>query len=99
MIRDGIAPQIGRGTLPGMYLGNPTVALNSAQIKRLQPGAHADGGGLYLVVYETGQRAWSFRFTGGDGKRGAMVFADFGDKDGQLGCRRRAIKRAPTASP
>jgi hypothetical protein len=38
--------------------------LNPNQVKSKQPGAHADGGGLYLIVREGGDRAWAFRFTG-----------------------------------
>jgi len=34
--------------------------LNPTQVKSKQPGAYADGGGLYLVVRESGERAWAF---------------------------------------
>ncbi|WP_172841972.1 tyrosine-type recombinase/integrase [Bradyrhizobium lablabi] len=59
--------------------------LNSTQVKTKQPGTHADGGGLYLVVRESGERVWAFRFTAPDGKRATMEFAGVGDKEGQLG--------------
>jgi integrase len=55
------------------------MALNPNQVKSLQSGAHADGGGLYLVVRDSGERAWSFRFTAPDGKRAAMEFAKIAD--------------------
>ncbi|WP_235983960.1 tyrosine-type recombinase/integrase [Bradyrhizobium australiense] len=58
--------------------------LNASQIKSLQPGAHADAGGLYLIVRDNGARRWAFRFTGTDGKRAQMEFATAGDKEGQL---------------
>jgi hypothetical protein len=53
--------------------------LNSNQIKSLQPGAHSDGGGLYLVVRDSGERVWAFRFTDLDGKRAQMEFAKAGE--------------------
>jgi integrase len=56
------------------------MSLNPNQVKSLQPGAHADGGGLYLIV-RGGDRAWAFRFTGHDGKRAQMEFAKAGDRD------------------
>jgi integrase len=58
--------------------------LNSNQVKSKQPGAHADGGGLYLIVRESGERVWAFRFTAPDGKRAQMEFAKVGDKEGEL---------------
>ncbi|MGW1423844.1 tyrosine-type recombinase/integrase [Bradyrhizobium manausense] len=58
--------------------------LNSNQVKSLKAGSHADGGGLYLIVRETGERAWAFRFTAPDGKRAIMEFARVGDKEGEL---------------
>jgi hypothetical protein len=57
------------------------VALNSNQVKSLQPGVHADGGRLYLVVRESGDRVWAFRFTDVDGKRAQMEFARVGERD------------------
>jgi integrase len=60
------------------------MALNSNQVKSKQPGAHADGGGLYLVVRETGERVWAFRFTDLAGKRAQMEFAKVGDKEGEM---------------
>jgi integrase len=59
--------------------------LNSNQVKSLSPGAHADGGGLYLVVRESGDRAWAFRFTDPDGKRASMEFARAADRDSPSG--------------
>src|SRR5260370_1170446 len=38
-------------------------------------------GGLYLVVRESGDRVWAFRFTDLDGKRAQMEFARIGDRD------------------
>jgi integrase len=61
------------------------VALNSNQVKSLQAGVHADGGGLYLVVRESGDRVWAFRFTDLDGKRAQMEFARAGDRDSASG--------------
>src|SRR5438445_873083 len=58
--------------------------MNSNQVKSKQPGAYAEGGGLYLVVRDGGDRAWAFRFTAPDGKRGQMEFAKVGDKEGEL---------------
>ncbi len=60
------------------------MSLNSNQVKSKQPGAHADGGGLYLIVRESGERVWAFRFTAPDGKRAQMEFAKVGDKEGEL---------------
>jgi Arm domain-containing DNA-binding protein len=54
------------------------VALNSNQVKSLQAGVHADGGGLYLVVRESGDRVWAFRFTDVDGKRAQMESFELG---------------------
>jgi hypothetical protein len=50
-------------TVGGKRNGNVKVALNSNQVKSLQAGVHADGGGLYLVVRESGDRVWACRFT------------------------------------
>ena len=61
------------------------MALNSNQVKSLQAGVHADGGGLYLVVRESGDRVWAFRFTDLDGKRAQMEFARVGDRDSAAG--------------
>jgi integrase len=55
------------------------VALNASQIKTLQSGAHADAGGLYLIVRDNGVKVWAFRFTATDGKRAMMEFAAVGD--------------------
>jgi hypothetical protein len=43
-------------TVGGKRNGNVKVALNSNQVKSLQAGVHADGGGLYLVARESGER-------------------------------------------
>jgi len=43
------------------------------------------GGGLYLVVRESGERMWAFRFTGLDGRRAQMEFAKVGDRDSASG--------------
>ena len=69
-------------TVSGNRNGNVKVALNSNQVKSLQAGVHADGGGLYLVVRESGDRVWAFRFTDLDGKRRQMEFARAGDREG-----------------
>jgi hypothetical protein len=72
-------------TASGKRNGNVKVALNSNQVKSLQAGVHADGGGLYLVVRESGDRVWAFRFTALDGKRSQMEFARLGDRDSAAG--------------
>ena len=72
-------------TVSGKWKGNVKVALNSNQVKSLQAGVHADGGGLYLVVRESGDRVWAFRFTDLEGKRAQMEFARAGDRDGASG--------------
>jgi integrase len=72
-------------TVGGKRKGNVKVALNSNQVKSLQAGVHADGGGLYLVVRESGDRVWAFRFTDLEGKRAQMEFARAGDRDGASG--------------
>lgn len=56
------------------------MALNPNQVKSRQPGAHADGRGLYLVVRESGERVWAFRFTAPDGKRAQMEFGKVADR-------------------
>ena len=58
----------GSATVSGKRNGNVKVALNSNQVKSLQAGIHADGGGLYLVVRESGDRVWAFRFTDLEGR-------------------------------
>src|SRR6266478_7810624 len=72
-------------TVSGKRKGNVKVALNSNQVKSLQAGVHADGGGLYLVVRESGDRVWAFRFTDLEGKRAQMEFAKAGDRDSASG--------------
>jgi integrase len=72
-------------TVNGKLAGERKVPLNSNQVKSLQAGVHADGGGLYLVVRESGERVWAFRFTGLDGKRAQMEFAKVGDRDSASG--------------
>lgn len=39
-----------------------TNALSALAIKSAKPGRHADGGGLYLLVKESGARSWVYRF-------------------------------------
>lgn len=39
-----------------------TNALTQLQVKNAKPGRHADGGGLHLLVKDTGARSWVFRF-------------------------------------
>jgi hypothetical protein len=41
-------------------VGDRNVPLNISQIKTRKAGAHADGGGLYLHVRDSGARAWPF---------------------------------------
>jgi integrase len=72
-------------TVSGKRKGNVKATLNSNQVKSLQAGVHADGGGLYLVVRESGDRVWAFRFTDLEGKRAQMEFARAGDRDGASG--------------
>jgi integrase len=59
--------------------------LNPMEVKSLSPGNHSDGNGLYLIVYESGERVWAFRFTDRDGKRAQQVFAKLGDRDSAIG--------------
>ncbi|KEO87813.1 integrase [Erythrobacter sp. JL475] len=37
-------------------------ALTAQSVKHAKPGRHADGGGLYLLVKESGARSWVYRF-------------------------------------
>ncbi|TSB04579.1 tyrosine-type recombinase/integrase [Sphingorhabdus contaminans] len=37
-------------------------ALTAMTVKSAKPGRHADGGGLYLLVKESGSRSWVYRF-------------------------------------
>ena len=37
-------------------------ALTPLTVKNAKPGRHADGGGLHLLVKETGARSWVYRF-------------------------------------
>lgn len=37
-------------------------ALSALAVKRAKPGRHADGGGLHLLVKESGARSWVYRF-------------------------------------
>lgn len=39
-----------------------TNALTPLAVKNAKPGRHADGGGLHLLVKETGARSWVYRF-------------------------------------
>src|SRR5260370_36612971 len=72
-------------TVNGKLAGERKVPLNSNQVKSLQAGVHADGGGLYLVVRESGERVWACRFTGLDGKRAQMEFAQVRHRDSASG--------------
>lgn len=36
-------------------------ALTAVTVKNADPGRHADGGGLLLLVKRTGARSWVFR--------------------------------------
>lgn len=45
--------------------------LTNAQIKGLPPGRHADGGGLYLSVKDSGARSWAFMWKRGGKRREA----------------------------
>jgi hypothetical protein len=71
-------------TVPGKRKGNVKVALNSNQVKSLQAGVHADGGG-FIWWCESGGRVWAFRFTDPEGKRALMAFARTGARDGPSG--------------
>jgi hypothetical protein len=93
-IRDGRTSKTGRFwnggpsgessvTINGKLKEDVKVALNSNQVKSLQAGTYADGGGLYLVV--RGDRVWAFRFTDLDGKRAQMEFSRVGDRDNATG--------------
>src|SRR5438270_5666770 len=37
-------------------------ALTPLTVKNAKPGRHADGGGLHLLVKESGARSWVYRF-------------------------------------
>jgi len=37
-------------------------ALTTAEVKAAKPGRYADGGGLHLLVKQTGTRSWVYRF-------------------------------------
>jgi hypothetical protein len=37
-------------------------ALTPLTVKNAKPGRHADGGGLHLLVKDSGARSWVFRF-------------------------------------
>jgi integrase len=76
LIRDGDILRNDRN-FPGLPEG--IMQLNPNQIKTRPPGSHADGGGLYLIVRDGGERVWAYRFTAPDGKRGAMEFAKVGE--------------------
>lgn len=43
--------------------------LKDKQVKTLPPGKHCDGGGLYLIVDQTGARRWQAHFTAGGRRR------------------------------
>ena len=43
--------------------GHPVNRLTAPAVRRLKAGMHADGGGLYLVVDDTGARRWALRTT------------------------------------
>jgi integrase len=45
-----------------------TTALNDKFVRNIGPGRYADGGGLYLIVKETGARSWLLRYKGAGGK-------------------------------
>lgn len=45
--------------------------------KKLEPGMHPDGNGLYLNVSPSGTRSWIFRFTGSNGKRREMGLGSY----------------------
>ena len=42
---------------------HPVNRLTAAAVRKIGPGMHADGGGLYLVVDDTGARRWALRTT------------------------------------
>lgn len=48
------------GTVAGMAKGEKW--LTARQVATLGPGAHADGGGLYLQVNAAGARSWIYRY-------------------------------------
>jgi integrase len=43
-----------------------TNALTPPAVKYAKPGRHADGGGLFLLVKDTGKRSWLFRYNAGE---------------------------------
>ncbi len=45
-----------------------TTALSDKFVRNIGPGRYADGGGLYLIVKETGARSWLLRYRGDGGR-------------------------------
>ena len=43
--------------------------LSAVAVRNAKPGVHADGGGLYLQVTDTGARSWLFRYSVGGRER------------------------------
>ena len=68
-------------------------ALTPLAVKNAKPGRHADGGGLHLLVKESGARSWVYRFMLGGKSRdiglgaagqGGMSLADARDEAARL---------------
>src|SRR5437016_3418446 len=45
----------------GTFMAKTDGKLNAIELKKLEPGFHADGRGLYLDVQESGSRSWILR--------------------------------------
>ena len=43
-------------------------ALSDREVRAAGPGRYADGGGLYLIVKESGARSWLLRYKGEGGR-------------------------------
>ena len=53
------------GSIPAEEAPTPKKLINALTplaVKNAKPGRHADGGGLQLLVKESGARSWVFRF-------------------------------------
>jgi integrase len=67
-VSGSLYPHFLKGTEQGTDFGGaimPKVlsnALTAATVKNARPGRHCDGGGLFLLVKDTGKRSWLFRY-------------------------------------
>ena len=61
-------------------------ALTPLTVKNAKPGRHADGGGLHLLVKESGARSWVYRFML-KGKSRDIGLGTAAGPDGNIPCR------------